>query len=503
MTTPTQTYKIPLGMFILSLWLMTSEVSMAQLSVTNLMETQLGNTPDAEPSDMLTLYNQFNIRYRLSSFDFFIRTEQYHSSIDNEFEYFQPSRFGINYRNQYVDIKVGHFYETLGRGLLLRGYEIPGSIYEGRFDRARQAFYKDMQGASATMRLYDFKLKLLAGRTLQNQLPPLHDERRNDEVAAGELSYRLKDQELGLMWLSLRNPSQEAHYAAFHLGGSINKNISYYSEFAKKVEDEVGLFDFSQESSYGGYISVNYARGRSGVSLELKDYHNFIIGSGIADPPTLVKEHSYHLLNRSTHVSELYDESGFQIEAFTGIFENNLLTFNHARARNDFGTKFDFQEYFLELSSTGISNWEYKAFMDYSSEDLLLEKHRMAGGGHIKQHFQNNWSAALNFEYQRIIRGEGTTKQLIDNTYTSLIFSRSTKFIAAIQMEVTNDAYVVEDPSTGSKFFPAINLSYRPIAGQTIQLFAGERRGGTACTAGICYEVLAFKGVELRWTSKF
>jgi hypothetical protein len=34
-------------------------------------------------------------------------------------------------------------------------------------------------------------------------------------------------------------------------------------------------------------------------------------------------------------------------------------------------------------------------------------------------------------------------------------------------------------------------------------LFVGERRGGRACTAGTCYEVQPFKGVELRLISRF
>ena len=32
---------------------------------------------------------------------------------------------------------------------------------------------------------------------------------------------------------------------------------------------------------------------------------------------------------------------------------------------------------------------------------------------------------------------------------------------------------------------------------------ARERRGGRACTAGTCYEVTPFRGVELRLTSRF
>jgi hypothetical protein len=36
-----------------------------------------------------------------------------------------------------------------------------------------------------------------------------------------------------------------------------------------------------------------------------------------------------------------------------------------------------------------------------------------------------------------------------------------------------------------------------------VTLFAGQRREGIACTAGTCYVVEPFEGVELRITSRF
>jgi hypothetical protein len=37
----------------------------------------------------------------------------------------------------------------------------------------------------------------------------------------------------------------------------------------------------------------------------------------------------------------------------------------------------------------------------------------------------------------------------------------------------------------------------------TISMFAGKRRGGPACTSGICYEVLDFEGIEIRLKTIF
>ncbi|MCT4646781.1 MAG: hypothetical protein N4A74_17455, partial [Carboxylicivirga sp.] len=53
------------------------------------------------------------------------------------------------------------------------------------------------------------------------------------------------------------------------------------------------------------------------------------------------------------------------------------------------------------------------------------------------------------------------------------------------------------------KIWLSSTLRYKVNTKHTLQLFAGERRGGPACSAGVCYEVLDFKGVELRWYARF
>jgi len=66
--------------------------------------------------------------------------------------------------------------------------------------------------------------------------------------------------------------------------------------------------------------------------------------------------------------------------------------------------------------------------------------------------------------------------------------------------ELTNDSYITED---NHKVWLGANFKYQLNKQNSIQLFAGSRRGGPACNAGICYEVLDFKGVEIRLTSRF
>ena len=58
-------------------------------------------------------------------------------------------------------------------------------------------------------------------------------------------------------------------------------------------------------------------------------------------------------------------------------------------------------------------------------------------------------------------------------------------------------------PGIQPRHFVAGVLNAQISGHHDLTLFAGERRGGRACTAGTCYEVLPFEGVELRLTSRF
>ena len=74
------------------------------------------------------------------------------------------------------------------------------------------------------------------------------------------------------------------------------------------------------------------------------------------------------------------------------------------------------------------------------------------------------------------------------------------KLIGSVVAEWSTDSFLVEK---GTRFWIGANMRYQLNRKNSLQLFVGERRGGTACNARVCYEGLDFKGVELRLTSKF
>ena len=479
--------------------------SQAQLTGYNLLETQVGEIPGLEPDNLQNVYDQLNLQYRYKGVKAFVRLEQFYSNIPNGNDYTKFTQYSLSYRKKGLEVKLGNFYETLGRGLLLRGYEIKNSIFEDRIYRARQGFYKDTQGAFVRYANDWFELKALRGKNLSLQLPPDHPDNRDDLVTAGELTFKLGEQRLGAIYLENDNPADNSNFLSFHFSGSLSNKLDYFGEVAHRADGSSSYLSFDDEASYGAYFNLNYSTTNFGASLEWKDYHNFTIGSGLSDPPTLIKEHSYRTLNRSTHVSELLDERGVQLELFYSINDDNRLTFNYSQGENEFVNTFKFNEFFLEWYAE-FPSFQLKSFIDVAKDDFRLEDSRVAGGVYVTKLLKNRWNVSLETEVQQINKSLGEDSS-VENFYTGLIFSKSSKYSAALIWEFSNDKVVTDLANTEkiekSRHFLSTTLSYKPNSKNTIQVFAGRRRGGPACTSGVCYEVLDFEGLEVRWTKRF
>ena len=477
-----------------------------QFSGFNLGEYQLGNIPGAEPQYVNSFYDQLNLGYRLKGFKAFARLENYYSTDTLRTHYTELTQYSLSYRKKGLQLKAGNFYETLGKGLLFRGYEIKNSIYEDQIYRVKQGFYRDARGFAGSYSNHYFQVKALRGRSLINQLPPVNSDNREDLVTAGELDVHFFNQTIGGIFLQNENNQQKSQYLSTLIGGNIIRNLDYYLEVAHRVNDGQKFLRFSEDDSYGAYLNLNYSTIGFGITFELKDYQNLFIGSGISDPPTLVKEHIYKMLNRSIHVPYYFDESGMQIEIFVVPAENHLITINHSRSRNDLRQNFDSQEYFADWQFTTQKQDQVKFYLDYSFDELLFENNRYATGFYFTRPLPDSWSVSLETEFQQIDRTFSETSSY-QNLYAGLIFNRSTKFSAALIWEFTNDMKFADIASTEeierTQYYPGINILYRPNRKNTIQLFAGKRRGGPACTSGICYEVLDLKGLEIRWSTKF
>ncbi|MGH7493587.1 MAG: DUF6029 family protein [bacterium] len=478
----------------------------AQFSAANIAELQAGNLPYTEPSDLTTLYDQLNLSYQYRALRASARFELFQGA-GADIDYAEITQRALRFGNDRLSFTAGNFYELFGRGLLLRTYEIPGTMIEDVGLRTRYGFYRDVDGFLLKYQTSLFEVKALRGRPLFNTLPPTfsYSDRHPSLLHGMEANIHfLENWSAGGAYLHNSREGETARYSTVFVSGNLSSAIQLYSEFAQQLGEGNELFDFSDGSAHAFYASANYASGPFGLSLEGKDYNNFTLFFN--DPPPLVREHSYTVLNRSTHILQPRNETGWQAEAFLRTSAGHTLTANATRAENNFGMKTVFREYFAEFEYLIDAQTSVKAFADRSEDPFNLEENRNAAGLYLQKEWPKNWGTILDVEFQEFDRMLSPV-QKVENYYAALALSHAPRLATAVIWERTTDPLLTDDPrtdplETGLRYWLAGTLSYQ-IKQHLVSMFYGKRRGGPACTSGICYEVLDFEGFELRITSNF
>jgi hypothetical protein len=478
-------------------------LAQGRLSGTNMAEFQLGNIPGEKPATLTSLYDQLNLSFSYNELLLKTRIEQFYPSIGENRDYTKLSQYQVKYNSGKLNLTVGNLYSTLGRGLLLRTYEIPGSIWETRGYRVRYGFYRDIRGIEAGVNLKNLGIRVLRGKVLDVALPPTLEnpsDRRPDLVEGTEVNFSAAGQKPGFIFMRNTHDGKSTPYGSFYYEGSFLNLFSVYGEFATRL-DSLSWFTSNDKSGYAAYGNISFTYKSLGVSFEVKDYTNFSIGAGINDPPSLVKEQSYRLLNRSTHVPILSNERGYQADIYYRFGNNSFLTMNHSTAKNEIssGRVFVFREVFSEYQFNITDRFSSHVYADYSTDPFVNETNRYSGGLVIDI-VHGKFSSNLETGLQHITRKTTVTDNFL-NAYFSYTISSTSKYSASVVTEYTGDPiHVMEDKNYN--LYPAVNLQYSPDNRNRIQLFIGKRRGGPACNSGVCYDVLEFRGIEIRLSTR-
>lgn len=464
---------------------------LAQLSGQNITEFQYGRIP-ADSSSFTSLYDRLVLDYDMDKFKAGVTLEQYWSPYDQR-NYIRPNQVRLQYKSAHWDVRLGNFYETLGRGTLMRTYQVPGAILEALSYRSRNYFHRDFVGAFVKYQADNWSLKALAGQPLNNVFPPGEDfdNRRPDSLAVVGGDYQFKSHKFEYNALYLVN--QRKGYSMLNASGNLLPFLSYYTELS--IDNGGGVLESNEE--YGWYFNLNLALDKLNITAEYKDYNNFLLGEAVNEPPALIKQHVYRTLNRSTHVPIPANESGWQIEGNYTFEDQSVLTINHARAINHLAKNFAFTEYFIEYAF-GISELaDLKLFFDYANDDIKGEDNRMSSGFDLDLLLKHRRSMNIEFEYQTFRRADTRTTNML----LSLAYNSGSKFTGSLLTEYSTDDFLIENGKTYKAWLGG-NFKYKPNFKNNFLLFAGTRRGGPACTSGVCYEILDFEGIEIRYTRR-
>jgi len=160
---------IKTNLFIVS-FLSLAISSLAQFSGNNILEYQYGQLPN-DTADISTIYDRAVANYQYKVFKASATLEQFNTPLVGS-NYVKLTQFSLQYKLAPLEIKIGNFYETLGRGLLLRSFEIPGAILEDLSYRSRHYFNRDVFGTSVKFQHKNFAAKALYGSPLNYVFPP-------------------------------------------------------------------------------------------------------------------------------------------------------------------------------------------------------------------------------------------------------------------------------------------------------------------------------------------
>lgn len=494
----------------------------SQITGSILSEFQLGNLPDMEPNNLRTLYNQAEIGFRKSGLSGELRFESFGASVKDRGYNHLPQRY-LQYERGPFKVRAGNFFKTFGRGLILRGFELPNVIFEQRHFRRRYAYYRDFDGVLLEGNWHRFEVSLLRGNALNNVFPPELEgfERRMGDVTGAQVRLRPTG------WLMLgdaylkteldRRPVSEfnsffseiSFRSLFRKAGLKRTNLEIYGEHARENSHMSDFFSVDKKDPHASYLAVTLSHKRFGLSAEYKDYQGF--ENSVNVPPILYMEHGYYLLNRNSKELLSDYERGYQFEATYRPTDFLYVLANASFARNDLGfDQFDFAERFVDVTAYISPTLTAKAFYDWAKDEIKTETDRKSGGVNLEWEFIPQYAVTLDLQHQSIVRSFGTFyREELVNSYWSTTFSKSPDFSLALAVDRSTDPIETDNPDTfelvenDPKYWTNIVASYRLNMSHEVSLFYGSRRGGLVCVSGTCFEVLPFEGLEIRWTGHF
>ena len=486
----------------------------AELRLSALTEGQVGNLPGAQPSDLRTLYHQFSLDYAIADFQVGVRGETFGASATNR-NYGQFLQRSASYRRSGFEATVGNFYTIVGSGLLLHAFELPGVVTESRGSRRRYQIVRDLDGVQVRYRAKRAEVLLLRGAPINSNLPPGLEgvERRPEVLHAGSLQLKPHPHfDVGVSAVRYPAGRRQETSAAFNARWRLAPVLArlglsgVYADLQGEYAQRDVAFDrfFSLDRDLGRalYLATTLAFGPWGLSLEYKDYEDFAL-EHINNPPPLIREHSAYLLNRITHDLLADDEQGYQAELSYVLPSGQTITANATRAtrRDDPGAVL--REFFVQMDSPLGQRADVQLFADFSHNRILLDDKSRLLGTHWEWLPDGSYAFEFDAQFQDVDRRFGDLALPYTNHYYALAIHRAPGLSAAVQIQRTSDELETGADPSGITWWRGLNIGADIGEGHILNVFAGQRRSGLACTAGICYEVLGFRGVEVRLLNRF
>jgi len=489
------------------------------IDVTSLLSARVGNRPGFAPRNRQDFYDELDVATTFGQARAGLRFETDRSTDPApNGTYATVTQRWLEWSDPHGRLRVGNFYALLGRGLLHRSFELPGVILDPSTLRSRYAFARDMDGVQGELGAGPVRAQAYSGTGNPGENSPAAETfgipRFIGQLSGAELSVAATSAaRVGAAYARTdagarteESGSGFAEVDPLALAGAHAASLPLYFEYAQSNGD---LGDWWRMRDGSGpphalYASSGLVWRRLGLSAEWKDYTDFRKGTN--DPPALVREQSWTILNRNTHVLNATRESGTQLEATYGFLPGCVATANVSRANGAALNRY--RESFCELraDATDARAWSAAAYFDAGDDLGSALGDLRALGGLVEMRLGERGSVHADLEgaHARLTRGALPAVPYAD-LYATLGMSLADRGSLALALDRTSNPLVRSVFAGGGAFLHLWSgtLTARLGPAHDATLTVGRFRGGRQCTAGVCYDLPPFDGAELRLLSRF
>lgn len=477
------------------------------------------------------------------------------------------TRYYADYKNDFIQVTVGTFYEQFGNGFTLRAYEdrqlgIDNSLLGAR---VKVTPYKGihLKGVWGIQRNnFDFNytnrkdfVRGLDGEFAFGEIFPTISEHGFTATVGGSFVSRYEKSENDI-YIALY-PDTEEECVGIITADKIPANVATWSarlnfgykgfrfdaEFAQKVNDPNATNDYIYKKGNALFLSATYSMKGLGVSASFIRSDNMDFRSqrlataktpvlAINYIPAINRQYSYQLISNYSYASQNNGQIGAQLQVNYQIPKKTALggkygtdiTFNYSRFHDIDKTPVAMADSLGTMSGTdGYTSKFFKFGKQLLYQDVGIE---------ISHRFDKRWKWIIAYNYitynMDVLQGHGGTMHghLVASDLTCKITP-----VHALRLELQhlytkqdkgNWLYAMLEYSISPKWFisvgdqwnygnpvSALRLHYYNISAAfvynttRIALNFGKTREGILCVGGVCRSVPASFGMGLSITTSF
>lgn len=526
-----------------------------------LPDSKMGITDSTLDGKVIRMNGFTEVNYSLGNFTAGLRFEAYLPPMigyDAQLNGVGVPYFYVNYKNDFIDVTAGNFYEQFGNGMMLRTYQEWTLGYDNslRGLRVKITPYKGitLKGVYGVQRYYwepykDYNRGIVKGFDADFYLNDMFNGMKDSKVKLTLGGTFVSNYQQGSTKDVVRNnkiyqlnmPVNVANY-----GGRFNLDIggfNWFTEYAHKINDPAALNQYIYKDGDGLFTSLSYSRKGIGVSVMSKWIDNMSYKSdrtvsnnmlNVNYLPSITKEHTYALASMYPYSTQPNGEAGISGTVTVHIPKNSKLggksgmtiAVNFSQVNGIDKKAINDTTPIGELGTLGYKTSLCSVGKEVYYQDANVE---------ITKKFGKKWKGIFTYLYQTynkdIIEGHandyGTVYSqigIVDLTWNitkkhslrwevqGLWTKQDKGNWAAALMEYTvspnwfislMDQWNYGNKDTGQQLH-----YYLVSAGYTrkttrVALSWGRQREGIICVGGVCRYVPATNGVTLTLTSSF